>query len=253
MADSKDPYYGALLVERARLHLGTVMAGQDSEPFFLAMLKIAESNIHLGYTTLNNKQVKLKGIKDFLHSVYYGLGIKNMNEFVLCATKSAIREKSKNRYAYKFIDWLKDQDPIFCFPQEFFEFRRVMRIIAINKNRSKYQKHYDFKTARFLYEMAPHLMQDIGPDRKYKTVETCYFEEGYAEKRKLLTPIRLYQNPTSEQVEEIAVSLFERFGKARSRLLALKLLDQCANARSSWAGDAERVDDDAAAWPEWVD
>ena len=59
MLSKKDPHYGALLIEEAKLHLGTVMAGQDSEPFFSAMLQIVEDRIYLKYTTLRNQEVEL--------------------------------------------------------------------------------------------------------------------------------------------------------------------------------------------------
>ena len=45
MLDRNDPHYGALLIEQARLHLGTVMAGQDSEPFkAYVWAKVAAAN-----------------------------------------------------------------------------------------------------------------------------------------------------------------------------------------------------------------
>ena len=113
MLDRNDPHYGALLIEQARLHLGTVMAGQDSEPFFMAMLQIAEAGVHLQYLSLKNKEVKLKGIKDFLQSVYYGLGIKDIESLTANIIKSSLKERSKNKYAHQFIEWLKTQDAEF--------------------------------------------------------------------------------------------------------------------------------------------
>jgi hypothetical protein len=38
----------------------------------MAMLQIAEAGVHLEHLTLKNKEVKLRGIKDFFQSVYYG-------------------------------------------------------------------------------------------------------------------------------------------------------------------------------------
>jgi hypothetical protein len=252
MLNKSDPFYGALLVEDARLHLGTVMAGQDSEPFFMTMLKIVESNIYLGYTTIRGKEVKLRGIKDFIHSVYYGLGVKDLGEFILAVTKSALKEKSKNRYAYKFIDWLKEQDQAFNFPESFFEYRRIVKSIAINRKKKKFDKILDYRTAKYLYQMQPSLLADIGPGRKYKSVQECYYAEGYGEKKQTLKPIKIFQNPTNLQVEEVGKLLFERFGSAKSRILALNLLEQCADARAARAGDPEPADDDDAAWPEWA-
>lgn len=252
MLSRNDPYYGALLVEDARLHLGTVMAGQDSEPFFAAMLRIVEANVHHGYTTLRNKEIKLKGIKDFIHSVYYGLGIKNLNQFIIAVTKSALKERSKNKYAYKFIDWLRKEDESFDFPPEFFEFRRLIASVAKDRRKRKYDKIIDYRTIKYLYQMQPSLLADVGPGRKYKNIQECYYAEGYAEKKQTLKPIKLFRNPTNLQLEEAGKILFERFGPAKSRILALNLLSHCANARAARAGDSGADDDDAAARPEWA-
>lgn len=253
MLNKSDPYYGALLVENARLHLGTVMAGQDSEPFFLTMLKIAESRVYLGYRNLRDKDVRLRGIKDFLYSVYYGLGIKDMNEFLINVTKSALNERSKNKYAYKFIDWLKTQDELFEFPQEFFEFRRVVCEIHRDRKKHKIKKHFEYKTARFLYETVPHLMVNIGRGREYKSVSDCYYKLGYAEEKKSLSSVKIYQNPTKEQLAEAGSDIFEKLGPGRSRLLALELLERCANARAARApsrsASATGLDDSTG--PDW--
>lgn len=252
MLRKDDPYYSALLVEQARLHLGTVMAGQDSEPFFSTMLKIVEVKAYLGYRTLRDKEIHLKGIKDFFYSVYYGLGIKNLDEFIVNAIKSAQKERSKNRYAYNFIDWLKDQDPVFKFPEEFFEFRRVMRLISMDRKKPIKKRVYDYKTVRYLYEVAPHLLKDIGKDRKYKTVEQCYFAEGFSEKKTNLSPIKVFANPTNEQVKEVSEIIFERFGTVKSRVLAFDLISRCSNARSAGIGGSEHPDGDPSAWPDWL-
>lgn len=252
MLNKGDPFYEAMLVEDARLHLATVMAGQDSEPFFMTMLKIIEADVHHGYTTMRGKEVKLKGIKDFIHSVYYGLGVKNLGEFVVAVTKSALKEKSKNRYAYKFVDWLRDEDQTFRFPESFFEYRRIVKSIARDRKKRKFQKILDYRTARFLYQDKPSLMVEIGPGRKYKDVQECYYAEGYGEKKQALKPIKVFKNPTTLQVEEVGRLLFERFGPGKSRILALKLLEQCADARATRAGDPEPADDHDGGRPEWA-
>jgi len=227
MLDKKDPYYGALLIENARLHLGTVMAGQDSEPFFMTMLQIIEAKAYLRYTTLKNKPVTLNGIKDFLQSVYYGLGIKDLNLFMLNVVKSSLKEKSKNKYAHQFIEWLKNQDKDFSFPQEYFEYRRVMKMIFYDKKMSKIIKMSSYSWARFIYNTQPELLFQIGYDRKYKTVKACYYGEGFEEKREALKPIKTYQNPTDFQIGQLADSLFKKFGKRKSAVLASELLARC--------------------------
>lgn len=236
MPQKNDPHYGALLIEEAKLHLGTVMAGQDSEPFFLSMLQIIEGGFYLEYTTLRNKRIQLKGIKDFLQSVYYGLGIRDMNAFLLNIVKAALKEKSRNRYGHKFIEWLKEQDPVFTFPQEYFEFRRLGRSIYYAKHISRRKKPFLYKTLRFLYNYNPQILQHIGPEGKYKNVEECYYGEGYAEKMQTLKPIKTYRNPTDFQVGQLADSLFERLGVAKTLKLVSELSIRC-DARKENADD----------------
>lgn len=223
MLNKNDPHYGALLIEQARLHLGTVMAGQDSEPFFIAMLQIAEAGVHLKYLTLKNKEVRLKGIKDFLQSVYYGLAIRDIDSFIANVVKSSLKEKSRSRYAHQFIEWLKTQDSEFQFPQEYFEYRRVIKMIYYNKKMPRKTKALAYKWARFIYNTNSSLLSEIGWDRKYKTVHACYFGEKFEEKQQILKPIKTYQNPTDFQVSQLADSLFQRLGKGKSRRLASEL------------------------------
>lgn len=224
MSSKDDPYYGALLIEEARLHLGTVMAGQDSEPFFVAMLRIIDAKIYLGYRTLRDKDVRLRGIKDFLQSVYYGLGIKDIDGFIANVVKSSLKERSRSKYAHQFIEWLKTQDPVFQFPPEYFEYRRVIRMIFYNKRMQQKMKLLSYKRARFIYNTDPGLLSCIGYDRKYKTVESCYYGEGLEEKQEILKPIKSYQNPTEFQLGQLADSLFERLGKSKAAMLASELL-----------------------------
>jgi hypothetical protein len=235
MLDRNDPHYGALLIEQARLHLGTVMAGQDSEPFFMAMLQIAEAGVHLQYLSLKNKEVKLKGIKDFLQSVYYGLGIKDIESLTANIIKSSLKERSKNKYAHQFIEWLKTQDAEFQFPQEYFEYRRITRTLYYNKRMPKKIKSLSYKWARFIYNTDPTLLKEIGWDRKYKTVQACYYGEKFEEKQQILKPIKTYQNPTDFQISELADSLFQRLGEGKSRRLASELKHR--------AGSSEDEDD----------
>jgi hypothetical protein len=246
-----DPHYAALLVEEARLHLGTVMAGQDSEPFFSAMLQIIEDKIYLGYTDLRNKEVKLKGIKDFLQSVYFGLGIKDMEGFLCNVVKASLKERSRNKYAHAFIQWLRQQDAAFQFPQSYFEYRRVLRMIYYTKNMSKQRKLLSYRTARFLYNLTPEIIEHIGPGRKYKSVEACYYGEGHAEKKKSFKSLKSYKTPTIHQLEGVADDLFARFGIFKSKQLASMLLERCERETEARAGDREPDDDPVAAGAGW--
>lgn len=252
MPNKRDPYYAALLVEDARLHLGTVMAGKDSEPFFMTMLLIVEAKVHFGYTTLRNKKVELSGIKDFIHNVYYGLGVRKLNDFINAAMQSALKERSKNRYAYNFIDWLKKEDEYFNFPASFFEYRRLMMNTAKNRRKGKYAKILDYRTIKFLYQDRPELLVEIGYGRKYKNVQECYIAQGYTEKKEKLKPVQLFRNPTNLQLEEAGKILFERFGPAKSRILAMNLLSHCADARAAGARRPQPAGDFDAGRPDWA-
>lgn len=190
----------------------------------MAMLQIAESNVHLGYRTLKDKNVQLKGIKDFLHSCYYGLGIKDLQEFTLNVIKSSLKERSKSNYAHQFIKWLRLQDESFCFPEEYFEFRRILRAIYQNKRISKKRKILLYRFANYIYRMQPELLSQIGWNRKYKTIQACYYQEKFEEKREILKPIKTYQNPTQFQLDELATSLIQRLGNAKSAELAYSIL-----------------------------
>jgi len=251
MLSKQDPHYGAMLIEQARLHLGTVMAGQDSEPFFMAMLQIIEAKIYLSYTTLKNKEVKLKGVKDFLQSVYYGLGIKDIEAFTANVAKSSLSEKSRNKYAHQFIEWLKTQDATFQFPPEYFEYRRIIKSIYYNKKIPKKKKALYYKWARFIYNTDPALLNDIGWDRKYLTVEACYYGEKFEEKQRILKPIKTYRNPTDFQLDQLADSLYVRLGYGKSRMLALKLMERCENENPAGERDSEHDDGPTAAGARW--
>lgn len=217
----------------------------------MAMLQIVEAKVYLGYRTLRNKEAQLNGIKDFLQSVYYGLGIKDLNEFTANVVKSALKERSKNKYANQFIEWLKTQDAEFQFPQEYFEYRRVMKMVFYNKKMPKWKKSLAYKYTRFIYNTNPALLNEIGWDRKYKTVESCYYGEGFEEKQKVLKPIKTYRNPTDFQLDQLADSLYSRLGYGKSRLLALKLIRLCKNENPSGDWDPEHDDDSSAAGAGW--
>lgn len=243
MLSKDDPFYGAMLVESVRLHLGTIMAGQASEIFFSDMLRIIDAKVYLGYKTLKNKQAKLVGIKDFIHNVHYGLGVKDIATFLCALTAAAIKDKTPRRYGYQLIDWLKDQDPVFDFPPELFHYRRLLRVIARDRRASEKTKIFRFSVLKFLYQDHPHLLEQIGPGRKYNSIEQCYFEEGFSEKMTTLKPIKIFRNPTVHQVEQVAEILFERLGRGKTRVLISRLIQHCKNATVSTSGDGGSIPD----------
>lgn len=256
MIPKGDPTYAAMLVASARLHLGTVMTGQASEHFFSDMLRIIEGRFYLGYTTLQGKEAKLRGIKDFIHNVHYGLGVRDMQTFLCAVAKAAYKEQSKARYGYRFIDWLKAEDPVFDFPRELFEYRRLVRATRFNRKLKRVEKMKEYNILRMFYQNHPHLLYHIGPGKKYPTPTHCYFGEGFSETRKTLKPIKLFRNPTVFQLSQTAEVLVNHLGPGRSKILVSQLIDCIENrktADSSGAGAGVHAASTELPRPGWED
>lgn len=229
MIPKDDPLYDAMLVESVRMHLHKILNSMPSEIFFSDMLRIAERKVYLGYKTIKGKDAKLRGIKDFIHNVHYGLGVRDMHSFLCGLTEAAVRDTSKSRYGYQLVDWLKDQDPVFNFPDELFHFRRLMRSIAYDKRlkNHKNKKYFLYTVVRNIYRDAPSLLAEIGDGRKYKSVMECYLSECVVERIETLKPISLFRNPTNHQLKDVAETLYTRLGRGKTKMLILELLEQC--------------------------
>lgn len=244
LGDIHDEFYKARLVADARLHLGMIMNGQYSEPFFIAMCKIMSHEAYKGYKTFAGKEVKLSGIKDFLYSTHHGLGLKPMtiNTFLANCAKAAIHDKTQTQYSMKFIEWLKGQDSIFKFPQELFELKRIRSELSL-----KYKKGSKARVTRLnmlmqLYTQKPHLLQEVGHERKYEDIVKCCEEHDIYEVRQKLKPIKLYRNPTLEQVRELAALLSGRLDRLERRVLIASLIEIYKRDQQSNDGNADRSD-----------
>lgn len=225
--DRADPFYGARLVADARLHLGTVINGGESEAFFYTMCRIVNNNFHLGYRTFNNKEITLSGAKDFIFNNSYGLGIKKvtLSTFLANCAKAAVKDKSQGQYAAKFSKWLGEQYEGFDFPQEFFEFLRIKYYIKAryrDKNRDKHRRLYLLEK---LYNQYPQVLQDIGAGKKYKDVFDCAQDLMIWEKKERLKPLSLYRHPNLAQIDELAEKLSVRLDKHKRRALIAKLIE----------------------------
>lgn len=227
LGDKSDMFYGARLVADARLHLGAIMNGQYSEPFFVTMCKIMSQEIYKGYVTFKGDEIKLSGIKDFLYSSHYGLGLKpkTINVFLSNCAKAATNDRTQTQYSMRFIKWLQKQDPIFNFPQELFELKRLRVLVAMRYRRRKSQMWLRLGLLTSLYTQKPHLLQEIGPGRKYEDVVTCCEENDISEVSKALKPIHMYKNPTLEQVRKLADTLNVRLDKLEKRVLIARLIE----------------------------
>lgn len=245
LGDKTDTFYGARLVADARLHLSTIMNGQYSESFFVTMCKITSQQIHFGYVTFTGKEIKLKGIKDFMYSSLYGLGLKpsTINLFLANCAKVAVNDKTQTQYSIRFMRWLQRQDDIFNFPQEIFEYKRLKLLIAVKYKKRKSEMWLRLGMLTSLYNQMPHLLQHIGEDRKYSDIVQCCEEYQIAEASKKLKPIELYRNPTLEQVYKLAEKLDDRLlDKFKKRALIARLIELYKASDSS--DDSKIASDD---------
>lgn len=223
--DRKAEDYDAMLVANARLHLANVVNGNMSELFFEAIEEIIQRKTYLGYKTVSGKQAKLSGIKDFFYNFHYGLGIKNLPEFLANCARLDAEGKSKDGRIRRFIQWLHKVDPdSFEFPDHYWEFRRLK--IAISKMSGSKEKKYQYLTMlKVIYNNEPGELRYIGPNRKYNSIPRAYKEIIKPEIRKVLTPIKLFQCPKASDVEDLARELYSRLDKWKTRLLIARLIE----------------------------
>lgn len=225
LKDRSDEFRGARLVASARLHLPNVMNRQPSPLFFEAMCEIVEKGVYKGYKNVEGKNVKLSGIKDFLHNFHHGLGIREMPEFLSNCVHIDLNRNPIDKNIRRFLDWLKLEDPeSFQFPPHYWEFRRLqMSIFQMRGSREK-KRNY-FAMLKIIYNTHPEILKLIGVNRKYKNVPEAYRKEGYVNKPQRLTPLKLHAYPTYKEVEELARNLNARLDKLKNRVLIAKLIE----------------------------
>jgi hypothetical protein len=222
--EKHDEFYDVRLIQNARLHLSSVINEQPAPLFFEAMAEIIKRKVYNGYRIPNRKEVKLAGIKDFFHNFHYGLGIKDMAEFISACTEIDIK-KSKDKNLRFFLDWLQKEDPdSFEFPPHYWEYRRLM--IATCKMRAdRDKKSFYLNMLRIIYNNRPEVLKYIGYGRKYKSIPEAYEKEGYGERPTTLTPIKLYRHPTYRDIEALARDINSRLDKLKNRVLIAKLIE----------------------------
>jgi hypothetical protein len=225
LKEKEDIFYAARLVANARLHLPNVVSGQPSPLFFEAMCEIVERNIYKGYKTVRGKDVKFSGIKDFMYSFHYGLGIKNMPDFLSQCTEIDVNKKPKDPNLRRFLNWLREEDPrSFQFPPHYWELRRL-QLSVYQMPGARDKKTLYANMLHTIYNTHPEILQYIGVNRKYTSIPKAYEAEGYTEKPKHLTPLKLYRNPNMHQIEELARDLNSRLDKLKNRILIAKLIE----------------------------
>lgn len=227
LGDRHDDFYDARLVADARLHLSTVMNCQYSEPFFVTMCKIIQRQTYLGYKTFKGKDIKLKGIFDFFYNSNYGLGITphSIHIFLANCSKVAIEDRTQTQYAYKMIKWLREQDERFDFPQEYFEYKRLLLALRYFPRRLKKERWRQQTLLKKLYVGYPHLLKDIGAGRKFKDIAACCEEYDLCSRFETIKLVKFYKNPNSHAVEELAKDLHGRLDRHKRRVLIAKLIE----------------------------
>ena len=225
LKDKNDEFYDARLVATAKLHLPAIMNRQKSPFFFEVMNEIVERKVYKGYKNVKGREIKLSGIKDFLFNIRHGLGIRNLPEFLGNCAHLELADKSKRKYARRFIDWLKNEDPkSFVFPPSYWEFRRLTIAISEMKGgEDRRMRYYDMLS--IIHNTHPEILIHIGPGRKYQSIPEAYKKEGYIVEAKSVKTLRLSHAPTYKEVEALARELNSRLDKQKNRVLIAKLIE----------------------------
>lgn len=222
----RDQFWAARLVESTRFHLAVIMQDEYSEEFYVNMCRIAKYKIYLGYKTLKGKDCQLTGIKDFLWSRHYGLGVSNMNEFMRMITKQSINDKTKEQFARHFLDWLCTQDRTFNLPPEIFEYRRLLYWIRKKPDNdlfSKKRNPQEYVWLKFIYHTHPDLLVDIGPGRKYKALRDVMVAHGYTYDRQSKS-VSIQKYPSQKEIKQTAKSIYGILGPQFSKKLVLEII-----------------------------
>lgn len=243
LKDRGDIFYGARLVADARLHLGVLINSGESELFFITMWKIINNEVHLGYRTFDNRDIKLGGIKDFIFNCHHGLGIRKptLSIFLANCAKAAIKDKSQLQYAARFAKWLGEQHEGFDFPQEFFEYLRIKYYIKKRYSKKNQDRYRRLAILERIYNQYPQLLQEVGAGKKYKDIFDCAEDLTIWERKRTIRPITMYNNPTIFQVEELAEKLSVKLDRKKRRILIAKLIE--VYKRDKGIDDGELTDD----------
>lgn len=234
---SPDSNQAAILVAETKLHLATVMNGQYSEPFFANMCKIIDLRIYTGYVTLRGKSVSFTCVKDFLYNFHYGLGITDMPGFLHSCAAVAIRDRSSGNYAQRFIEWLQLQDPIFCFPKEFFKYLQLRKSLIPVYRKDKRKGWQHIMMLREIYNHHPEFLNLIGESARYQDIEECYYGEGLGIKPEYVKIKKIEKDPSFRQVERLASDLHRGLPPHSIYRLIAKLVElrEAHNAKRSVA------------------
>ena len=226
MLREDDIFYDARLVSEARLHLGSIINGQYSEPFFVAMCKIINRKTYLGYKTLRGIDVKMGGIFDFMFNFHHGLGMnkRNISTFLANCAKFAIQDKTQSKYAYRTVEWIRKQDARLDFPQSYSEYLRLSHSIKRSPRIARRQKSVMLHNLKKLYVMYPHLLEDIGPGRKFKDPVECCDHYSLRSQPQAVRPVTVFKDPSRAAIQKLARDLHDRLTDSGRRLLIANMI-----------------------------
>jgi hypothetical protein len=220
-----DAFADAKLVEETRLYYSYILAGRYSEQFYVCFFKIIQKKIYLGYITLKGKKVQLKGILDFLYSKFYGLGIKNIDSFVLAISDQAVYDETESQYARQVLKWLKSESYLFTLPRKVYELERLYALIRYRR-RLKQISQKEINLFIKLYNTNSEILPDIGEDRKYKTFEQAAVACGMIELTKKKN-IGFLEEMNDEELKKAAKSVYQILDKDKSCRFVEHLLHFC--------------------------
>jgi hypothetical protein len=224
----QDEWWPKRIVAEARIHLASIYAGHFDENFYRCLCLIVNHRVYLGYRVKVDKEIKLKGIKDFLFSIHYGLGIEDLVEFISITTRLAVEDKSSEKYARTFLRWIRHQDSIFALPPEAWEYKRIFTGLKLQARKDiKAKKKPDnrmYAYLKTLYHCHPEVLIEIGKGRKYANVYEAVIDLGIAVKKER-SIIRIARPENVEQITETAEALCKQLGLAVSKVFIRKMLD----------------------------
>lgn len=250
MAKGNDIFYDARLVEETRTHFATILEGRYSEPFFYCFFKIIQRKVYLGYYTYRGREVKLKGIVDFIFSKHYGLGLNGIDQFILPICDVMIYDETESQYARQILKWLKKESSLFKLPKKAHEFERLLSWVRYRKGTGRVSNR-EIRIFIKLYNSHPEFLERIGQAREFRTFEQAGIAAGIVQVRPGVS-IRINRDMTGEEYDIAAEKIYNMLGpegncRLIERLISIQKNDKTIQAGyTKSGGDAEEDDETIA-------
>ena len=221
------------LVNETRLHLSTILRGEYSEGFFVNMCKIAKREYYLGYVNPIGKKVEMGGITNFFTNRSHGLGIADLQDFCAKINKVCVRDNSPQQFAVRFLEWLAKQSEYYSFPQEVYEYKRLIRDanrcgLGVKNKRHIYRA---IGIIKFLFSAHPEVLEHIGIGRNYENVFEVGELYGHRTAKRTHKKLRMFKYQTTFQTKQTAEHLFQHLGVYHTKVLVSTLIDLLKEAQ----------------------